>query len=83
MLISVHDLTEQMRAELLKEMFGRYLSEEVMNTLLNNPDSVTLGGEKRNVTIMMTDLRGFTPLSERLDPEQVIQLLNSYFEIME
>jgi len=81
-LISVHDLTERMRAEFLKEMFGRYLSEEVMNTLLNNPDSLKLGGEKRNVTIMMTDLRGFTPLSERLDPEQVIQLLNSYFEIM-
>jgi len=81
-LISVHDLTERMRAEFLKEMFGRYLSEEVMNTLLDNPDSVKLGGEKRNLTIMMTDLRGFTSLSERLDPEQVIQLLNIYFEII-
>lgn len=81
-LISVHDLTEQMRAEFLKEMFGRYLSEEVMNTLLDNPDSVKLGGEKRDVTIMMTDLRGFTSLSERLDPKQVVQLLNIYFEVM-
>jgi adenylate cyclase len=41
-----------------------------------------LGGEKRKVTIMMTDLRGFTALSERLKPEQVVQLLNSYFEVM-
>ena len=81
-LISVHDLTEQMRAEFLKEMFGRYLSEEVMDTLLDNPDSVKLGGEKRDVTIMMTDLRGFTSLSERLDPKQVTQLLNIYFEVM-
>jgi len=81
-LISVHDLTEQMKAEFLKEMFGRYLSEEVMDTLLDDPDSVKLGGEKRNVTIMMTDLRGFTSLSERLDPKQVTQLLNIYFEVM-
>jgi class 3 adenylate cyclase/PAS domain-containing protein len=81
-LISVNDLTERMRADFLKEMFGRYLSEEVMNTLLDNPDSVKLGGEKRNVTLMMTDLRGFTSISERLDPGQVIDLLNTYFEIM-
>jgi adenylate cyclase len=70
------------RAEFLKKMFGRYLSNEVMETLIDNPESSGLGGEKRDVTIMMTDLRGFTPLSERLDPEQVLQLLNSYFEIM-
>lgn len=81
-LISVHDLTERMRADFLKEMFGRYLSEKVMNTMLDDPDSVKLGGEKRNVTLMMTDLRGFTSISERLDPGQVIQLLNTYFEIM-
>jgi class 3 adenylate cyclase/PAS domain-containing protein len=81
-LVSIHDLTERMRAQFLKEMFGRYLSEEVMHTLLEDPDSVKLGGEKRRVTIMMTDLRGFTALSEHLDPEQVIQLLNAYFEVM-
>jgi adenylate cyclase len=63
-------------------MFGRYLSTEVMNTLLEDPSALELGGEKRKVTIMMTDLRGFTALSERLKPEQVVQLLNAYFEIM-
>jgi len=81
-LVSVHDLTERLRAEFLKKMFGRYLSEEVMNTLIENPESVKLGGEKRRVTIMMTDLRGFTALSERLEPEQVVQILNAYFEVM-
>jgi len=69
-------------SELIKKMFGRYLSTEVMNTLLEDPSALELGGEKRKVTIMMTDLRGFTALSERLKPEQVVQLLNSYFEIM-
>ncbi len=81
-LISIHDLSERMRATFLKDMFGRYLSEEVTNTLLENPDLVNLGGEKRSVTIMMSDLRGFTALAERLDPEQVVQILNNYFEVM-
>jgi class 3 adenylate cyclase len=67
---------------LLKKMFGRYLSTEVMNSLIANPLSLELGGEKRRVTIMMTDLRGFTALSEPLDPEDVVQMLNTYFEIM-
>jgi adenylate cyclase len=69
-------------SELIKNMFGRYLSTEVMNSLLEDPSALELGGEKRKVTIMMTDLRGFTPLSERLKPEQVVQMLNSYFDVM-
>jgi len=68
--------------DLLKKMFGRYLSTEVMNSLIENPSALELGGQRRRVTIMMTDLRGFTALSERLEPEQVVQMLNAYFEIM-
>ena len=67
---------------MLRRMFGRYLSPEVMNTLIENPASLELGGEKRPVTIMMTDLRGFTAMAERLAPEQVVALLNGYFEVM-
>ena len=80
--VSVHDLTERARAEHLKKIFGRYLSEEILNTLIENPDSVQLGGEKRKLTIMMSDIRGFTVLSEHLEPEKVVQMLNSYFEVM-
>ncbi len=69
-------------AALLKKMFGRYLSTEVMTSLIENPSALELGGEKRKVTIMMTDLRGFTALSERLQPERVVQMLNAYFEVM-
>ncbi len=68
--------------DLLRKMFGRYLSTEVMNALIEDPASMELGGERRQVTIMMTDLRGFTALSERLEPEQVVQMLNTYFEVM-
>ncbi len=80
--LSVQDLTERARAELLEKMFGRYLSEGVMNTMIENPKAIRLGGERRQVTIMMSDLRGFTALSERLEPEQVLQMLNAYFEVM-
>jgi class 3 adenylate cyclase/HAMP domain-containing protein len=80
--VSVEDLTERQRADLLEKMFGRYLSQEVMNTIIENPDTIKLGGEKRQVTIMITDLRGFTALSERHEPEQVVQMLNTYFEVM-
>ena len=77
---------ERMKSEemagLLRRMFGRYLSPEVMSTLIENPAGLELGGEKRHVTIMMTDLRGFTAMSERLEPEQVVALLNGYFEVM-
>jgi class 3 adenylate cyclase len=67
---------------LLRKMFGRYLSTEVMNSLIDNPSTLELGGQKRSVTIMMSDLRGFTAVSERLEPEQVVQLLNTYFDVM-
>jgi len=63
-------------------MFGRYLSTEVMSSIIENPSALELGGERRKVTIMMTDLRGFTALSERLEPERVVQMLNAYFEVM-
>ena len=69
-------------AAILKKMFGRYLSTEVMNSLIKDPSTLELGGERRSVTIMMTDLRGFSALSERLEPEQVVQMLNAYFEVM-
>jgi class 3 adenylate cyclase len=69
-------------SEFLKKMFGRYISTKVMDSLLENPSALELGGERKNVTIMMSDLRGFTAMTARLDPEQVVSMLNTYFEVM-
>jgi class 3 adenylate cyclase len=69
-------------AEVLKLMFGRYMSTEVMKTLLEDPSAMQLGGSRRRVTMMLTDLRGFSALAERLSPEAVLSLLNGYFEVM-
>ena len=72
----------ELRNKLLSETFGRFLSDEIVRKLLDTPDGLKLGGEKRTLTIMMSDLRGFTALSERLDAADLITLLNHYLEEM-
>jgi adenylate cyclase len=70
------------RNQLIRQVFGRYLSDDVVSNLLESPSRLELGGDRRNVTILTSDLRGFTALSERLQPEEVIQILNLYLERM-
>ena len=81
---AAQDLTElkdlQARNAFIRDTFGRYVSDDVVAALLSAPDALRLGGEVRTVTIMMTDLRGFTALTERLGPEEVVAYLNTYFE---
>lgn len=64
------------------DTFGRYLTDEVVATVLESPTGLQMGREKRKITMMMTDLRGFTSLSERLAPERVVALLNRYLTTM-
>ena len=75
--------TELARAhELVRRAFGRYVSEEVAASILKSPEGLDLGGEEREVTILMSDLRGFTALASRLSPHDVIEFLNLYLEAM-
>ena len=66
----------------IRETFGRYLSNEVVSSLLESPTGLQLGGENRHVTILMSDLRGFTSLVGRLEPEQVVIIINRYLSAM-
>ncbi len=68
--------------QLVRRAFGRYVSEEVATSILESPEGLDLGGEEREVTILMSDLRGFTALAARLTPHQVIDFLNVYLETM-
>src|SRR5206468_11883207 len=68
--------------ELVRRVFGRYVSEEVAASVLRSPEALELGGEEREVSILMSDLRGFTALAARLSPHQVIEILNLYLESM-
>jgi PAS domain S-box-containing protein len=72
----------ELRNKFIRQTFGRYLTDEVVNTVLESPTGLGLGGEKRKITMMMTDLRGFTSLSERLAPERVVTMLNRYLTTM-
>ncbi|AFY39958.1 adenylate/guanylate cyclase with Chase sensor [[Leptolyngbya] sp. PCC 7376] len=62
----------------IRNTFGRYLSDEIVETLLDKPGGLNLGGERRTITILTSDLRGFTSFSECHDPEEVIEVLNLY-----
>ena len=70
------------RNQFIRRTFGRYPSDEVVASLLETPEGTRLGGEKRTVTLLMSDLRGFSALAERLEPEQVVRLLNNYLGAM-
>jgi adenylate cyclase len=70
------------RSQFIRDTLGRYISEEVVAQLLDAPEGLELGGEKRTVTMLMSDLRGFTAVAERLDPHEVMRFLNRYLEAM-
>ena len=72
----------ELRNRFIRRTFGRYLSDEIVDSLLETPGGLDLGGETRRVTIMMTDLRGFTQLCEMLAPRQVVTILNNYLAAM-
>jgi len=66
----------------IRETFGRYLSKKVVDEILEMPEGRKIGGRKKTVTILMSDLRGFMSLSETRDPEELVRLLNRYLERM-
>jgi adenylate cyclase len=78
------DLNKQLerRNQFIRQTFGRYTSEDIVGVLLDLPEGLKLGGEKRQVTLLMSDLRGFTALAERLEPTVVVALLNNYLSAM-
>ena len=72
----------EIRNKLLSETFGRFLSDEIVRQLLEEPDGLALGGKKRELTVMMSDLRGFTALSERMPAQELLSMLNHYLAEM-
>ena len=68
----------EMRNQLLSETFGRFLSDDIVKQLLDTPDGLALGGKKATLTTIMSDLRGFTALSERMSAQDLLTMLNHY-----
>jgi adenylate cyclase len=77
------DMVQGLRdRDFIRDVFGRYVSPEIASQCLRDRAALKLGGELRAVAILMSDLRGFSALSERLGPETMIELLNRYFARM-
>jgi adenylate cyclase len=72
----------EVRNRFIRQTFGRYLSDDIVESILERPDGLKIGGEKRQATILMSDLRGFTSLSEGLPAEDVVAMVNIYLETM-
>ncbi|MEM1143135.1 MAG: adenylate/guanylate cyclase domain-containing response regulator [Pseudomonadota bacterium] len=83
-----HDKESQYRDQLernerfIRATFGRYLSDDIVTEILERPEGLELGGDLREVTILMSDIRGFTTLSEQLEPNRVVSMLNRYLGAM-
>ncbi|MDE3197852.1 MAG: HAMP domain-containing protein [Acidobacteriota bacterium] len=66
----------------VKSTFAHYVSQQVLDSILKSPDSLQLSGDRRRITVLFCDIRGFSTISEKLPPEKVVRLLNEYFECM-
>ncbi len=71
---------EQRRKREIQSMFGAYVDPGVVAELVRNPASLRLGGERREATVFFSDLAGFTDLSEKLPPEQMVEVVNAYLD---
>jgi adenylate cyclase len=70
---------EERERSRMRDIFGRYVADDVVNVLLAEDRKLDLAGEMKNVTVLFSDIRGFTTLSEKLSAHEVVEMLNAYF----
>lgn len=76
-------IQEGRNKEKIKNAMGKYLSQDIMQNVVQNIDDIRLGGKKANVTVLFADIRGFTSMSEKMTAEEVSVILNEYFSEIE
>ena len=75
-----NDMVGELRLkERIKDTFGKYMDPRIVANLLDNPEIAELGGERREMTVMFIDLKGFTSISEVLEPDELVRLINCFF----
>jgi len=75
-------ITEERERKKIRGAFSYYVSSSVVNEMLKNPDKLKLGGDKKELSVLFSDIRGFTTISEGLTPEELVHLLNEYLTVM-
>jgi len=78
----INYVTERRHSKLVRHIFEHYLDRSVVRTLINDPDRVKLGGERRTATVLFSDVADFTNTSEKLEPEQLVAFMNLYLDAM-
>ena len=76
-----YTVTERERSH-MKNVFSKYVSKEVLDHIMLDPSQVKLGGQEKQVTVFFSDIRGFTTISEKLSPTELVRVLNKYFTVM-
>lgn len=79
---TVEYLTEGKQRRQLRSVFDKYMAAEVVDEIMRNPEAIRLGGEKKELSVLFSDVAGFTSLSEQLSPEALVDLLNHYLTAM-
>ena len=79
---TVEYLTEGKQRRQLRTVFDKYMAAEVVDEIMQNPEAIRLGGEKKELSVLFSDIAGFTSISERMDPETLVELLNKYLSAM-
>lgn len=74
--------TEERKKKYLRSTFSKYVSPAIVDEILKDPENIELGGRKQKMTVMFSDVRGFTTISEKLDPQVLSQVLNDYLTPM-
>ncbi len=77
-----HYAVERKQRVMIKDMFSTYVNPTVVEELIANPDKLRLGGERRELTVLFSDIEGFATISEKMQTEQLVALLNEYFTMM-
>lgn len=75
-------LREGRQRRLLRSAFDRYMAPDVVDEIMRHPESVKLGGEKKELTVFFSDVAGFTSISEQLTPEVLVEIINQYLTLM-
>jgi len=75
-------IMEQKEKAMIRGMFSQYVPKKVVEQLIDNPDMLALGGERRRMSVLFTDVAGFTSMSEKMEPEDIVMLLNEYLSAM-
>jgi adenylate cyclase len=75
-------ISEDFKKNKIKNAMGKYLSYDIMEKVVNNIDNISLGGKRANVTVLFADIRNFTTISEKMNPDLISEILNEYFSAL-